>query len=280
MVREFNQTELEKFAYRIRWDIVKTVVDHGEGHAGPSLSCADILAVLYGAVMNYGPDNYRAPNRDRLLLSAGHKCLALYGVLAELGIIDHSVLEEYNQLGTRVPGHPDMTKLPGVEFSTGSLGHGLPLGCGMALAGRMKNLPYRVFVLLGDGEHGEGSVWEAASYASANKLDNLVGILDRNGLQINGTTKQVCDTADLGKRYAAFGWTVKEVNGHDLKALYQVFTEKNTTGKPLMVVCNTIKSKGMPFAENNVAYHHWNPDQKEKDAAIKALKEYAARWNQ
>lgn len=279
MVREFNQIELEKLAHRIRWHIVKTIVDHGEGHAGPSLSCADILAVLYGSVMNYDSKNYESPDRDRLVLSAGHKCLALYGSLVEVGVIDRSVLDEYNQLGCRVPAHPDMTKLPGVEFSTGSLGHGLPLGCGMALAGRMKGLPYRVFVLMGDGEHGEGSVWEAAAYASANNLDNLVGILDRNGLQINGTTKQVCDTADLAKRYAAFGWTVKEVNGHDLKALYQVFTEKNTTGKPLMVVCNTIKSKGMPFAENNVAYHHWNPGQEEKDAALKALREYEARWN-
>ncbi|MCD8141494.1 MAG: transketolase [Planctomycetaceae bacterium] len=274
-----QREDTEKFAYRVRRHIVETVIKYGEGHAGPSLSCTDILAVLYCDVMRYDPMNPQWKSRDRLLLSGGHKCLALYGTLAEAGFFDKSVLSEYNKLNSHVPAHPDMKKLPGIDFSTGSLGHGLPLACGMALAAKMAGLDYHVFVVMGDGEHGEGTVWESASLAAAKKLDNIVAILDRNCLQINGTTFTVHDTALLEDRYSAFGWEVRIADGHNVDELKQTLSAPPIPGKPTMVICNTIKSKGMPFAENKVAYHHWHPDAEEGDKALAALEIYAnERW--
>ena len=280
MSKQLDVVAIEKMAHKIRRHIIETCIKHGDGHAGPSLSCTDIVATLYGAVMNHDPKNPKMQERDRFIMSAGHKCLALYGVLIESGYVDASVLDEYNKLNSHVPSHPDMKKLNGVEFSTGSLGHGLPLSCGMALAGKLNGENYRVFTLMGDGEHGEGSVWEGAAYASAKGLDNLVGILDRNGLQINGTTVQVNDTTDLAERYAAFGWAVKVIDGHDIQQLYDALSATPIIpGRPTMIVCNTIKSKGMPFAEGNVAYHHWDPGKEEADIALAALNEYEKRWN-
>jgi len=279
MKQELNVACVERFAQRVRRHVIETIIKHGDGHGGPSLSCADILAVLYSSVMKHDPEHPKWAQRDRLILSAGHKCLALYGALVEAGYSSAGVLEQYNKLHSAVPGHPDMKKLCGVEFSTGSLGHGMSLGCGMALAVRKKGLKSRIFVLMGDGEQGEGSVWEAASFASAKGLDNLVGILDRNGLQINGTTKEVCDTSPLEERYRAFGWVVRVIDGHDVRALYEALTQAPfEPGRPTMIVCNTIKGKGLPFAEGNVKYHHWNPGPEEAQKALKALAEYEARW--
>lgn len=276
----FNRENVKRFAHRVRRHIVETVVNYGEGHAGPSLSCTDILAVLYCDVMRYDPTNPLWENRDRLLLSGGHKCLAIYGTLVEAGFCDKSILAEYNKLNSRVPAHPDMKKFPGIDFSTGSLGHGLPLACGMALAARRAGLDYRVFVVMGDGEHGEGTVWESASLAAAKKLDNIIAILDRNGLQINGTTRDVHNTAPLEARYRAFGWEVRIVDGHDVEELHQALSAPPVAGKPTMVVCNTIKSKGMPFAEGKVAYHHWHPGTEEAEKALAALDVYAQeRWD-
>lgn len=271
---------VERFAHRVRWHIEETVINHGEGHAGPSLSCTDILAVLYNGVMRYDPTRPDWEDRDRLLLSGGHKCLALYGTLAEAGFFDKGLLNEYNKLNSRVPAHPDMKKLPGVDFSTGSLGHGLPLACGMALAAKMRWKDYRVFVIMGDGEQGEGSIWESASIAAAKKLDNIVAILDRNGLQINGTNAEVCDTSPLEERYRAFGWEVRVVNGHDVGQLHRALSRTpHVAGKPTMIVCDTVKSKGMPFAEGKVAYHHWHPGKEEGERALAALRAYEKeRW--
>jgi len=270
---------LEKEAFQIRRHVVNTIVNNGEGHGGPALSCADILSVLYFGVMNVDPKNPKWEDRDRFLLSAGHKCLGLYGALVEKGFVPEDVLNTYNKLGTPVPGHPDMKKLKGVDFSTGSLGHGLPLGNGMALAAKLDGKSYKVYVLMGDGEQGEGSVWEAAAFASHKKLDNLVAILDRNGLQINGTTKQVLNTCDLADRYKAFGWSVKVVDGHDVKSLYETLSAAPfEPGKPSMVVANTIKGKGLSFAENNYKYHHWHPGKEEAEQALNELKAYEKRW--
>lgn len=278
MSTQFSVEKTEQFAHRVRWHIVETVINHGEGHAGPSLSATDIMAVLFHDVMRYDPKNPTWPDRDRFLLSAGHKCLALYGCLVEAGFVGKEVLEQYNKLNSCVPAHPDMKKLPGVDFSTGSLGHGLPLACGMAMAGRLNKKDYRVFVLMGDGEQGEGSVWEAASLAAAKKLGNITAILDRNGLQINGTTCQVCDTSPLEERYRAFGWNVQVIDGHDVKQMYEAFSAPPAE-KPTMFVCNTIKSKGMPFAEGDVAYHHWHPGKEQADAAVAALRAHQKeRW--
>ncbi|SCP98405.1 transketolase [Anaerobium acetethylicum] len=282
MKGNFNIERAEKFAHRVRWHIVETVIRHGEGHAGPSLSCTDILATLYNGVMKYDPQNPKWEDRDRLLVSGGHKCLGLYGTLVEAGFFDESVLNEYNKLNSRVPAHPDMKKLPGIDFSTGSLGHGLPLACGMALAAKKNKKDYRVFVIMGDGEQGEGSVWESASYAAAKGLDNIVGILDRNGLQINGTNAEVCNTAPLEERYKAFGWDVVIVDGHDVGEIQNALQSAPVNkGKPTMVICNTIKSKGMPFAEGSVKYHHWHPGKEEANMAVQALRDYQKeRWGE
>ena len=276
---KFDSVSVEKFAHKIRWHIINTIIKNGEGHAGPSLSCADIVATLYGAVMRYDPKNPGDDDRDRFIMSAGHKCLALYGGLIEAGIVDAEVLKTYNHLGTPVPAHPDMKKLSGVEFSTGSLGHGLSIGSGISLAAKLKNKSFRTFVLMGDGEQGEGSVWEAAAYASAKKLDNLIAIIDRNGLQINGTTQKILDTSPLEERWKSFGWHVAIADGHDPASLFEAFAgAPYHPGTPTLVICNTIKSKGMPFAEGDVHYHYWDPSPEEGELAIKALKEYEKRW--
>lgn len=270
---------IEKRAYDIRKIIVNTIIENGDGHAGPSLSCTDILATLYfGNILKVDVNHPKWEERDRFILSAGHKCLALYGALIEKGFESRRVLDTYNHLGTIIPGHPDMKKFRGIDFSSGALGHGLPIGCGMALNAKLKKRSSRVFVLMGDGEQGEGSNWEAAMFAAHHHLDNLVGIIDRNGLQINGTTKEVLDSADLAEKYKSFGWAVKEVDGHNIQALLECFeTLPIQKGKPSMIIANTIKSKGMPFAENKVAYHHWNPgkDSEEAQEAREALKKYA-----
>jgi len=274
-----NRDALECGAYNIRKHIVNTIVNNGEGHGGGAMSCSDILSVLYLGIMKLDKNNPNAVGNDKLLLSAGHKCLALYGALAVKGIIDASVLDTYNKLGSPVPGHPDATKLPGVEFSTGSLGHGLPLGCGYALAARMKNMNYKTYVLMGDGEQGEGSNWEAAAFAAHNHLDNLIAIIDENGLQINGTTAKVCKPTSYGERYAAFGWSVRTVDGHDVEELFNTLKavpfEK---GKPSLIVARTRKGKGLSFMEDNVKYHHWHPDEKEAGQALEEIEQAGKRW--
>jgi len=247
-------------ANRIRSRVITTVLDYGDGHAGPSLSCADILAVLYNGAMNVDAKGPKSPDRDYFILSAGHKCLALYAALIERGFEDESVLKTYNRLDTKVPGHPDEGKFRGVDFSTGSLGHGLPLACGVATSMKLRKKINRVFVLMGDGEHGEGSVWESASFASHHQLDNIIAIVDRNHLQINGTTEQIQSLEPLKERYEAFGWSVKTVNGNDIEELYEaLYSVPFEQNKPSLIIANTIKGKGLSFAENNVDYHHWNP---------------------
>lgn len=270
---------LEKCAYHIRKIIVDTIVNNGEGHGGPALSCADILSVLYSGIMKINKDNPNDTDNDKFLLSAGHKCLGLYAALAEKGIIDVTLLNTYNKLGSPVPGHPDAAKLPGVEFSTGSLGHGLPLGCGFALAAKMKSHLYKTYVLMGDGEQGEGSNWEAAAFAAHNKLDNLIGIIDENGLQINGTTEKICKPSKFEERYAAFGWGVRSVDGHDVAMLYDMLSSVPfEKGKPSMLVAKTKKGRGISFMENNISYHHWNPDEKEARQALAEIEEAGKRW--
>lgn len=264
-------------AFKIRSHIVNTIISNGEGHAGSALSCADIMSVLYFKIMKFYPKDSDLES-DKFLLSAGHKCLALYGTLVEKGIIEEEVLKTYNKLGSPIPGHPDMKKLKGVDFSSGSLGHGLPIGSGLAKAAKLNKKDYKVFVLMGDGEQGEGSIWEAASYASHNKLDNLVAIVDRNGLQINGTTKQVVDTSPLEDRYASFGWSVKVIDGHCLSEIYDALSAVPfESGKPSMIIANTVKGKGLSFAENKLPYHHWHPGREEAEKALEDLKEYERR---
>lgn len=276
-MKAFNKEALEKAAFHIRRNIIETIVTNGEGHAGGALSSADIMAVLFTGIMDFDAKDLK--NSDKFLLSAGHKCLALYSTLAEIGVFPREQLKSYNQLGSLFPGHPDMTKLAGVNFSTGSLGHGLPLGCGFAIAARIDAKPYKTYVLLGDGEQGEGSNWEAAAFAAHNKLDTLVAILDENTLQINGRTHEVCKPAPYEDRYAASGWSVRVVDGHDVKALYSAFSEAPfEEGKPSMIIAKTTKGKGLSFMEDNVKYHHWNPDSGQKALAMAELAEQGKRW--
>ncbi len=258
--------KVKEAAFRIRSHIITTIVNNGEGHGGPALSCADIVAVLFFACMK---------KNDRFLLSAGHKCLALYGALVENGTVDRSVLDTYNRLYSPVPGHPDMNKLPGVDFSTGSLGPGLGIACGFAKAAKLRGTDDRVYVLMGDGEQTEGSVWESAALAAHHGLGNIVAFVDRNGLQVSGSTGDVLNMEDLAEKYRSFGWDAACVDGHDIEALCDAVSGAGQSGRPTVFICDCVKGKGLPFAEGNYHYHHWDPDQAEKDAAMEALRSQA-----
>jgi len=262
--------QMKRSANHIRVRIINACLEHGDGHAGSSLSCADILSVLYTDILRVDVKEPKNPKRDYFILSAGHKCLALYATLIEKGFEDPSIMDTYNQLDSKVPGHPDEQKFKGIDFSTGSLGHGLGLACGVAIAKKLQNQDNRIFVLMGDGEHGEGSVWESASVATQHKLDNIIAIVDRNKLQINGSTEQIQSLEPLKQRYEAFGWSVQEVDGNSVEALNACFHKVPfEIGKPSLVIARTIKGKGLSFAENKAEYHHWNPKDPIEIAAAK-----------
>lgn len=270
-MREFNREDLERHAFRIRRRIIHTIATNGEGHAGGALSISDCMSVVAFAACS----EERAPLlRDKIILSAGHKCLALYSMLAERGDLSEDVFSTYNHLGTIIPGHPDATKIPEIDFSTGSLGHGLPVGCGFALTAKKLGLPYNTFVMMGDGEQGEGSNWEAAAFAAHNRLNNLIAILDENGLQINGTTAEICKPTEYAERYEAFGWYVQRVDGHDVGAIYDALANTQKAKKPSLIVAKTVKGKGVSFMENKAKYHHWNPDAEEGQKVIDEFDEY------
>jgi len=254
-------SKAKAMAPRIRSHIIKACLKNGDGHAGPSLSCTDILATLYGGeILKVDAKNPKWRERDYFILSAGHKCLALYGALIEAGFEKPEVMASYNQMDTRIPGHPDADKFRGVDVSTGSLGHGLAIACGLAKGWKLKGTDNMVYVLMGDGEQGEGSVWESASVAAHHQLNNIVAIVDKNRLQINGTTEEVQKTDTLKDRYESFGWKVLRVDGHQIESLYKVLSAMpQQKGKPTLVIADTIKGKGLSFAEDNVNYHHWNP---------------------
>ena len=269
-----NEEELKTLinkSYKCRQNILK-MMRKGEGHIGGAYSGLDIITVLYNKILKHDPKNPKWPNRDRFILSAGHKCLALYAVLADRGYFDEEVLWTYATFKTKVAMHPEEKLLEGIEFPTGSLGHGLPVGNAIALAARLDSSDYRVFVMLGDGECNEGSVWEAAMAAGHYKVDNLVAIVDKNGLQVNGTTEEIMNVEPLQDQFEAFGWAAKTVDGHDFNQVYdsllKVPFEK---GKPSAIVANTTKCKGLLFAENNYQYHHWHCQPEKIDEAIELV---------
>ncbi len=265
---------LKRRAAQCRRHVVRMVQSSGCGHLGGALSCLDIMSALYFRTMNVDPKNPKLANRDRFVLSAGHKCMALYAVLAEKGYFDLSVLDTYGKLGTKLPGHPDMHKLPGVEANTGALGHGLSISVGMALGIRVKGLGARVFTVLGDGELPEGSNWEAAAAAAHHKLDNLVAFVDDNGLQISGKTTEVMNMRPIDKHFAAFGWATREIDGNDMAQVVECLdTLPQEKGKPTLVVAHTVKGKGVSFAENKVGYHYWKPSADELAQAVRELDE-------
>ncbi|MEG2477483.1 transketolase [Gordonibacter sp.] len=267
-------TELERRANEMRIDIVRMIAEAGSGHPGGSLSSADILTALYfGGVLKHDPENPQDASRDRFILAKGHAAPALYAVLAQAGYFPREELLSLRKLGSRLQGHPDSNQLPGVEVSTGSLGQGLSIAAGTAAGLVLEGGDQAVFALLGDGECQEGQVWEAAMFAAHRRLDNLVAIVDRNGLQIDGCTADVCDPGDLGAKFAAFGWDVHEVDGHDVSALVRALAEAKAdrTGKPHVLIAHTVKGKGVSFMENEAGWHGKAPNADQLTCALSEL---------
>lgn len=224
------------------------------------MSIVELVTALYFEIMELDPGNAEWEERDRLVLSAGHKCLALYAILAEKGFFDESLLDTYGSLDSKLPGHPDMHKLPGVEASTGALGHGLSIAGGMAMGLKMANIDSKVYVIMGDGELAEGSNWEAAAAASHHKLENLVVFVDRNRLQIGDPTVKVMSYEPLRERWRAFGWQVRTIDGHDFDQIIRITSDiPFQAGKPSVIIADTVKSKGLSFAEDDADYHYWSP---------------------
>jgi len=253
----------------IKKSIVHMAYYSKASHVGSCLSIAEILYVLYFKVLNIDPDNPGKIDRDKFILSKGHASAALYATLAERGFFKKSYLDEYYIDTGRLPGHLDMQSVPGVEASTGSLGHGLSLGLGMAIANKQTKNPGLVYVLLGDGECNEGSVWEAAMLASTIKLDNLTVIVDFNGLQGFGRTNEVIEQTNMAERWQAFGWDVYKINGHGLNELEDVFRLQNQ--RPKAVIAYTVKGNGVSFMENKLEWHYKSPNLEEYHQAIKEL---------
>ncbi|NDJ86609.1 MAG: transketolase [Chloroflexi bacterium] len=266
-----TENELKRKSIEYRKTILKIIHHCGAGHTGGSLSCIDILNVLYNAVMNVSPANFEQPDRDRYIQSKGHSVEALYTVLADKGFYPQEALYTLNTYQSHFIGHPTR-KVPGIEQNTGALGHGLSIAVGMALASKMDGRSYRVFTLLGDGELTEGSSWEASMTAAHYQLDNLVVIVDRNKLQITGPTEDVIALEPLASKFEAFGFAVRACNGNDIDDLLQTLKAVPfVTGKPNLVIANTIKGKGVSFIENQVNWHHHVPTDDELAQALREL---------
>ena len=269
--------QLELTAAKCRQKVLRMCKAHQAGHLGGANSCIDMVTALYFRVMKNDPSNPKLADRDRLILSAGHKCLAQYTCLCERGFFDESLLDTYGCLNCKMPGHPDMKKLPGIEANTGALGHGLSIGCGMAIALRKQGLSSNVYVIMGDGELAEGSNWEGAAIANHYGLDNLVAIVDNNGLQIGGDVTKVMDFTPIGEHFAGFGWNVKEIDGHNMEEIVNALESVEKNGKPTVIVMKTVKAKGVSFAEGVPSYHFWAPKEGEMEQAEKENAETIAR---
>lgn len=265
------RVELEKIAKEIRWDIVRMIGLAGSGHPGGSLSCVELLACLYFYKMKHDPENPNWPDRDRFVLSKGHAAPALYAVLSKCGYFDREELWRLRRLGSILQGHPDRLQTPGVEISTGSLGQGLPAACGIALGLRMDNIPSKVYTIIGDGESQEGGIWEGAMLAGHCSLDNLVAILDCNGLQIDGKCCDVVGLGDVASKWRSFSWEVQEVDGHDVLEICRALDNTDAAGGPSLIIANTIKGKGVSFMENVVEFHGKAPTPEEMEKALKEI---------
>ena len=268
-----TEKEICRKSVEYRKKLLQYIVGAKAGHTGGSLSCIDILNVLYNDVMNVSPENFSSPDRDRYIQSKGHCVEALYVVLADKGFFPESDLQTMCQYKSHYIGHPTR-KVNGVEQNTGALGHGLSISCGTALAAKLDDKKFRVYTLLGDGELPEGSNWEAALSAAHYKLDNLCAIIDLNGLQISASTKDVCNTDPVDKKFESFGWSVRHVEGHDINALKETFAalpfEKD---KPGLIIAHTIKGKGISYMENELKWHHGVPSAEQYEQAIQELDE-------
>jgi transketolase len=264
--------QIAEKAKQVRQLIIEMLAEAGSGHPGGSLSVTDILTTLYFHKMHHDPKNPQLRERDKFVLSKGHAAPALYAVLMLSGYIPLAWKKDLRKLGSPLQGHPDMHKVPGVEISTGSLGQGISVSVGIALANRLDKIRSRIYCVIGDGESQEGQVWEAAMAAAHYKLDNLVVIMDRNHLQIDGTTEQVMSVEPVADKWAAFGFQVITINGHDYSQIIQALDEADTIkGRPTFILANTIKGKGVSFMENKVGYHGVAPTQEEKTKALEEL---------
>ena len=272
-----NAAELKRIASLRRADAVTMIARAGTGHTGGAMSCLDILTCLYYRVMNVDAARQNDPARDRFVLSKGHSVEGLFAILADKGFFPKEELRGFSAVGSMLIGHPN-NKVPGIEMCTGALGHGLPVGVGMALAAKRLKTESRVFVVMGDGEQAEGSVWEAAMAGANYGLDNLFAIVDRNGLQISGSTENVMVLDDLSAKWRAFGWDVTELDGNDMDALCVYFDAPHAEGKPRCLIAHTVKGKGLPFAENRAEWHHKVPTEEQLAQAYDALGVKGVEW--
>jgi transketolase len=272
----FTDQQLKEFsttARKLRYKIIKMIGPENPGHLGGSCSIAELLTLLFFYKMKHNPSDPKWPQRDRFVLSKGHAALALYAVLSECGYFPEEELSTIKHIGSILQGHPDMLKVPGIEANTGSLGQGLSIACGMALAGKLDKIDYRVYCLMGDGEIAEGQIWEASMAASYYKLDNLTAILDKNRVQATGTVIERYDTNPHKEKWLADNWHVLEADGHNFieieNALEQAEKNKN---KPTLIIANTVKGKGIPFAENKAAFHNGIMSREQYELALEAVK--------
>lgn len=273
MANSIEIQRIQKIAWDLRADIVQMIGVGKAGHLGGSCSLAEIVAALYFAKMRFNPKLLADPNRDRFLLSKGHSVLIQYAALVELGAIPREEIGKVKTLAGKLQGHPDMMT-PGMEAVTGSLGQGLSIAVGMALALRLKESPAHVYVVMGDGELAEGQLWEAAMSAARFKVDSITAILDRNHIQATGPTKDIFDIPNVEDKFRAFGWNVLSVNGHDVGAVLDVLDEAvKKKGAPTLIVAETVKGKGVSFAENTAAYHNGVMTQEQYDKALFEIQE-------
>lgn len=270
--QETTVEAMQTIAREIRGDLVAMSYAKKTPHLGSSLSCVDIVVAAYWGALRIDPRQPWSPDRDRFILSKGHAATTLYAALARRGFCDPVMLESYNCDGSRLAEHPCWRCMPGVEASTGSLGHGLPLALGMELARQIQGLDYRSFVLMSDGECEEGTTWEAALFAAAHKLDRVAAIIDYNKWQATGRSDEVMALCPLGDKWRAFGWAVREVNGHDMAALLAAMdTVPGTSGRPLAIIAHTVKGKGVSFMEDDNNWHYRTPNDEELQAAREEL---------
>jgi len=265
-------SRLEDAARNIRKNLVDTIYKAGDGHPAPALSASDILAVLYFKIMKLDPKNPLWEERDRLILSKGHACPALYSALAMKGYFPETELPTLRKINSKLQGHPDMKKTPGVDSTSGSLGNGISVGLGMALAARVKKLDYFTYVVTGDGELQEGIIWEALMSAAKYKTGNLIVIVDNNGMQSGGHIEEVSGLCPILPKWEAFGWHCQEIDGHDVSQIYSAIkTAQKVTDRPSMILAHTIKGKGVPYMENNNAWHKGVPSEEQWKIAMEVL---------
>jgi transketolase len=271
-----DAVQLKKMAANVRMDAIEMIYKSGDGHPAPSLSAADIVTALYFGVMNIRPQEPLWEKRDRFILSKGHACPALYAALGLRGFFPRESYPTLRKMGSILQGHPDMKKTPGVDMTAGSLGNGLGAGFGMAMASRLMNAGFRTYVVCGDGELGEGIIWEAALAIAKYGLDNLTLFIDNNGMQSGGGVEEVGGVTRIGEKFAAFDWQVLEIDGHDMKEILSAIEKAHSTkGIPTCIVAKTVKGKGVSFMEHNNAWHKRVPTPEEYDMAMSALKEDA-----